>query len=941
MMNRQFKMYSVDTRVFFTKKENKINKAISNLNTIKYAIMNFTLYQIVNKDTEKLKYKNWQEVRDLKYHKKKSFNQFVKKHKYLRQSTDYKNALKENVFYNEINNKITKAEKYLAELLNRNKNNNRKITKELSEYHTISVFEGSLSRILDLGENKITDDIIVIRIVSEHENNIMKSIIDNGFRWREEKYITLTASAGQIRKHKILFIKESLWNQHKDKVQCGLDIQDMNESEYQGCNINKMLSYLALQLSATDVWDGFCIDRCIVCDDFETIVTGKVDYISRNLEVTPDVDKDITINHIDGAGMISPELSDKNFMIRLPWMKGLLAVWDIKRWCQSENNGNYKVTDIYNIEHDIFEENIQIIFSKSQFKMWKYYKTLAEKYNAENGTTLSGWDMYKQLFKEHGCEASKCNIEEDIKTNRNKDKYYYKKATYNYQMLQTLTDITDEELKVLTQPTVELIINAHTKIDAMLKVLGYDEQSNLAICVNKYPSIIRDIWVKNRIEDKLTSIKKSAKAGKIKIDAAYAFVIPDLYSYCEYIFKGDKNPKGLLKEKEVHCRMFPQKEILLNRSPSLYKEHWITNNRKRNEHKDWFLTNAIYVNIHDLASKVLMYDCDGDQLLIVNQNDLIKIAKRNMEGINPLYYEMGVAGCQIVNNEHIYDSLTYAYKVGNVGKYSNKMTQIWNMYPGANDDEKKVLLKKAKILTALNNFSIDSAKSLDFVTINKRMRQFLKSDREMPYFFKFAKDYDSSKCLDIGVGEGTVDRIAQIIEDIPHTNFNFENIPRFNYRKMMNDSRIEIDNRVIEIYQKYVGLQQQAYIYNNANNFEELDEREVARLTNQSLLIDFVKDIISLDINIHFAVDNIIKYVFTEKSESGKSFLFDILGGYVYDNLCDNIKSDLTGVVRRIDKLSVCTCCNEKFEKKSNRQKMCPNCAEEKIKERDRKRKAS
>ena len=874
MLNKQYKMYSVDTRVFYTKKESKINKAISNLNQIKYSIMNCTLYQIVNKDknTDDLKYKGWQDIRDLKYHKKKTFNQFVKKNKYLRQSSEYKEALKQNVFYNEIANKIIKAEKDLSILLNNTQNSNRKITRELNDYNTISVFEGSLSRILNLEENKLTDKIIVVKVYADHEKSIMKSIIDNGFVWRNEKYITLTSSAGQIRKHKILLIKESVWEQHKGRVQCGLDIKDMNESEYHGCNINKMLSYLALQLSATDVWEGFDIDRCIVCDDLETVIKGTVDYISRDLDITPDVEEKILINQIDGCGIISSDLSDKNFMVRLPWVKGLLAVWDIKRWCQSENNENYKVVDIFGTEYDILKNNIQIVFSKSQFKMYKYYKALAEKYNTENGTSLTGWDMYKKLFKEYKCEASKCNAEEDIKTKEidNKVKYYYKRASYNYQMFQTLTDIMDEELKLLTQPTVDLITNAHTKINDMLDVLGYKENSNLALCVEKYPSIMRDSWVKDRLESKLSSIKKSAKSAKIRIDATYAFVIPDLYAYCEYIFKSDKNPKGILNAKEVHCRMFPQKEILIDRSPSLYKEHWLTFNKKRQKHTEWFTTNAIYVNIHDLASKVLMYDCDGDKLLIVNQNTLINVARRNMKGINPLFYEMGVAGCQIINRENIYKSLTYAYKVGNIGKYSNKMTQVWNRYLEANDVQKKVLLDKARILTALNNFSIDSAKSLDFVKISKSKRIFLKSAKEMPYFFQFTKDYDSSKCLKRG--SGTVDRIAKIIEDIPYTNFNFENITRFNYRKLMNDVKVEIDNRIVELYKKYINLQQQVYKNNNSSSIEELDEREIAKLTYQSILVDFTEEVMSIGIDINIAVDIIIKYTFTEKSENGKSF---------------------------------------------------------------------
>ena len=135
---------------------------------------------------------------------------FVTERKGLQKTSMYKNTLKNNIFYQEIETKIKKAEKDLITIINKIKNNNRVLTKELTDYNTISVFEGSLSRILEIGENNLTDKVVVVKIVDGHEQSIMKSIIDNGFIWNRERYIALTSSVGQIRKHKILFIKESI-----------------------------------------------------------------------------------------------------------------------------------------------------------------------------------------------------------------------------------------------------------------------------------------------------------------------------------------------------------------------------------------------------------------------------------------------------------------------------------------------------------------------------------------------------------------------------------------------------------------------------------------------------------------------------------------------------------------------------------------------------------
>lgn len=124
--------------------------------------------------------------------------------------------------------------------------------------------------------------------------------------------------------------------------------------------------------------------------------------------------------------MILPSVSTKNFMIRAPWIKGLLGVFDFKKFIEAGGCSPI-IKDIYGREHAIIKEDIQVIFTKSQFKMYKYYDS---------------WDEYKESFKKYLCSAGKCNVEEDR----------IPKAKINYQMLQTLTNITDEEIDLLTQP---------------------------------------------------------------------------------------------------------------------------------------------------------------------------------------------------------------------------------------------------------------------------------------------------------------------------------------------------------------------------------------------------------------------------------------------------------------------------------------------------------
>ena len=72
------------------------------------------------------------------------------------------------------------------------------------------------------------------------------------------------------------------------------------------------------------------IDKAIVVNDLETNVSSLVDYIDRDTyEITRKI-MDIPIEHTDGCGMMLPSLSQKSFMVRLPWVKGLLVPFDFR-----------------------------------------------------------------------------------------------------------------------------------------------------------------------------------------------------------------------------------------------------------------------------------------------------------------------------------------------------------------------------------------------------------------------------------------------------------------------------------------------------------------------------------------------------------------------------------------------------------------------------------
>lgn len=460
----------------------------------------------------------------------------------------------------------------------------------LRDQNVISIFESSLSRAIGAETSKLTTDLVVVKTCYF---KILRDIMMQGFTLNGERYMFLTASAGQIRTKRSVFIREAAWDQVRAKLMCGLTIERINEMG--GINANKYLAYLALCNSATDVWDGFDITKTIVVDDMETDVWGDVDHIdTETYEITRKY-MGVPVPHTDGAGMIRLDVSKKNFMCRLPWVKGLLAAFPFDKFVREANRRDPSVNhgivkDIWGQEHDVLAEDIQVIFSKSQFKMYKYY---------------ADWSEYQHNFLEYGCEAGVCNVEPDT----------FDKAKINYQMLQTLPDLTDEELLELSAETRRRLKCVSSDRATMLQVFGAtkenDRKSPFQESLYLYPELLQDEYTRDTLRDVRKSIERASWAGRLDVDGYYSFLIPDMYAFCQWLFLGDKEPSGLLANGEVHCSLFePGQELDCLRSPHLYVEHCIRRNvaGADPEYKRWFVTDGVYTSTHDLISKVLQFD---------------------------------------------------------------------------------------------------------------------------------------------------------------------------------------------------------------------------------------------------------------------------------------------------------------------------------------------
>ena len=945
-LTNQIRLYGVDTKAFYfedefliQKKMSATNKIIGELNEQINKIMKAKekefIDNYISKDISKVAKKKKKKKAKFKFAivKKNLANNIQRKEENRvqeeiegfeevielkeqisplnKQIAEYKNELYGLFEKNKHKQREMKFENYIVRDIDYN-SEEVKYTREehvqrIKDSMTDSLFESCLTRTMGLQKDELTENIMIIGIFYQQ---IMDSIIEHGYTYKGNEYEFFTASAGQIRNKKIVCVRKDIIEPLKPRLTCGLTIKDINKKG--GMNVNKYLAYNSLSNSSTDEWKEFDISKCIVVDDMEVMVKTKVDYIDyKTYEIEEGKDMEVPIPHMDGCGIILPELSKTNFMFRMPWFKGLLAVGDFKTWILEKrielNDASIGIIkDIYGKEYDVIKDDIKIIFTKSQFKLAKYYDS---------------WEQYQNNFIKYNCQACKCNDEKDVN--------FKKTSKLNYQMLQTLVDIKDDEINKILKNTNEKIEKLGNDIPTMIKALGAEEDKEgrnwfqKALSVDK--SLIRDVYSKEVIRSLRNSIIKQAKAGSFDVDCKFTFIIPDFIAFFEWLFLNEEHPKGLLNKMEVSCKLYKtKKELDCLRSPHLFMEHAVRNNVFNEEIEKWFTTNGLYVSANDVISKILQFDVDGDRSNVCADKTIIKVAKRIIKNNNiyPLYYEMKKADPVIINHYSMSEGIKSAFNHGNIGIYSNNISKIWNsedILVKENGVEKinPIALKTIKLLCMENNFCIDAAKTLFMPTRPKEMDEMIKryTKLKLPSFFMYAKDKDFSQ-----ISEPTnsfMCRLENMVYDKEMIfskklfgNFEWENLCKKAYKSLPNNG-----NEIISLY-KENDLKSRNFIDEKVDNAKTKQLLYKYRLIREDLLNKFNGDI-------NLILNCLCYYLYEKENSLYKTTLWECFGEEMYNNLKANLNA------KKINsKIKHCERCGCEIEVTTFK-KYCSECAKE------------
>lgn len=748
---------------------------------------------------------------------------------------------------------------------------------------------------VDLTDVPLLREFLLLKCGSKILTGVLNQIVDRGVDLDGKHYLFYTSSTGQMKEKIITLVEEEYWKKNQEALMCGLTEKRINSVG--GINMGKFFSAKALNISNSVEYDSsISIDEVIIVPDFKTTVSGMVNYLNVETLNIQEKMMDIDIEHMDGAGIFLPGTFPCSCQIRGGWLKGAVFPFDFHRFMEKyrEELSDTHMKDAWGNPVTVDEFlNAKMILTDSQLKMRKYYKSMQE---------------YRECFK-------RSNLSIVINNCAHTPKSEVKVA---YQPFQTIPrpNLTDEAIENLAKKTVDYINDAKKDPNVALKLMGIELESEreegvsedlqlnaLHASILKYPQLLNDIHVQKTMKSALQSVRKEAQGCKLILDGLWSYICPDLFAFCQWLFLGQNVPEGLIPEGYVYNHYYDATDIeetCCLRYPHLSDgEHGIRKVLQTEECKEWFVGTDTIVSSHDLISKVLQADWDGDHICIVHDKAFLDVLDRNKHS---LYYDMTKAEPAQITNDAIMLCLTSSFQNENIGFVSNAITKIFN-----SDGESDT--KLVKILCAYNNFVIDyfkTQKSMDLKQYASVYEAYKDSNNgtckyKCPHFFMYAKDKKSTQCEKYNK-KSNADRISQYVKTktaagVTKVEYFVEDI--FS-PEMFKDTSIVIE-RQSEEYEKIRVLlselkRESMSVYRKVK--DDLKSKESDKqLFNIYCRKKFNSIIADKQKVVNYLVD--IEYYTDEHKGEKKDVLWECYGDILYDNLCRNINNGKVLDIRR------------------------------------------
>lgn len=770
------------------------------------------------------------------------------------------------------------------------------LTDQLKDNKLIVWFENECVRRcnVDLSDVPVLNQFLLLKCGSEALTNVLQQIISRGIDFNDKHYLFYTSSTGQMKEKIITLVEENYWIENKYALMCGLTEERINSNG--GINMGKFFSAKALNISNSIQYDSdISIDEVIIVPDFNTMVSGKVNYLDVNTLDIEEKKMDIEIEHMDGAGIFIPGTFPCSCQIRGGWLKGAVFPFDFHKFIEKYRDELTAVhmKDAWGSPVTVDEFlNAKMILTDSQLKMRKYYTSMQE---------------YRECFKKAGLSITINNCAHQPAS----------EVKVAYQPFQTIPrkNLTDEAIEQLAKKTIDYINNAKENPKVALRLMGIelesdDEENNyenvelnaLHAAILKYPQMLNDVHVQKVMKSALMSARKEAQGCKLILDGFWNYICPDLFAFCQWLFLGQDVPKGLIPAGCVYNHYYDDtviEETCCLRYPHLSDcEHGIRKVLQSEECKEWFIGTDTIVSSHDLISKALQADWDGDHICLVHDKAFLNVLDRKKY---PLFYDMTKAKPAQISNDVIMMCLISSFHNENIGFVSNAITKIFN---SEGDPDTNLV----RVLCAYNNFVIDyfkTQKTMDlkqYASVYEKYKDSTNGSCEYkcPQFFKYAKDKKSKQCEKYNK-KSNADRISQYIKNNTAdgiTKVEYTSSEKFN-PEMLKNQKIEVDrsNQYSELRDLMMELKKE-----RLNIYQKIKDKLETQKSDRQLFELYCRKKISEILPdkktaVNYLID--IEYYTEENEKTSKEILWNCYGEVLFDNLSHNVNNQIQVASRR------------------------------------------
>ena len=560
----------------------------------------------------------------------------------------------------------------------------------------------------------------------------------NGFCINGVHFVRYKRSAGSSREGKCLFINERLQRAMNKWSECGLKPQK---------DLASWESYKALSLSSIKGTVEIPLDGILFVPDYKSVFQeevvsveikdGKISAKTKQTQITNDI--------WDGESLLDESVFQKYYadrhmlLLRSKFFKSCAFRTKLQKWFKDKNItlDDLKRRGFVTLAEDI--NQIVMVTTPNSLKYLKFAGSLTEK-------NIRQWAAHTD-----GTFGV-------VKYDKSTRFFHGKMVQSSYQLLNTLS-LSEQEVKLLLQPSIDYISLLRRDIDFMRyhftdaftrekdgeeeHMDGLAERADVIFTLmRKEPQFDKTELYANFRNDVVRSLKERLKRGHILLNGTNATLFGNGTELLKYLAGEDIASE--LKPGQIRCERFEDgAKLLCARSPHITMGNlYCAENVLGGGIWGYFdlgenivCVNAIKENIQQRLNGC---DYDSDTMLITDDALLVNAAERYTGFFKVPVCNIKAEGKTEQTLSEL-DHDTSVNKIGEIVNLSQKLNSIlWDeLYNGA--DEREILSVYEDIckLAVLSGLEIDKAKrSVENVHVGKELSALRKKyKRPAPQFF--------------------------------------------------------------------------------------------------------------------------------------------------------------------------------------------------------------